>query len=141
MYRVKSGNKYHAERQFYNGVQYDSKAEAGYAAELDLRLKAGDIKGWTPHVQIPLTVSGKHICNYEIDFVVNHNDGHLEFVEVKGMVLPLWRQKWRIFEATYKDTWPDADLTVVKISQMGRRRWGASDVKKAKARVIGTKAA
>ena len=139
MYRIKSGNKYSSESQSFEGHHYDSKAEAGYAADLSLRKKAGDIQDWRPHVTLDLLVNGQRVGTYQIDFIVTHNDGHLEFVEVKGMVLPLWRQKWAIFEATYKDRWPDADLTVVKVGQQ-RQRWNKRDVDRARRRVFGAKA-
>ncbi len=38
-----ASNKYHAKTCFYNGFWYDSKFEANYAMNLDMRLKAKDI--------------------------------------------------------------------------------------------------
>ena len=99
MYRVNFGNKYHAKRQEYNGILYDSKLEAGYAAELDLRVKAGDIKRWERQVKISLDINGYHISNYYCDFLLFHNDGTKEYVECKGMELEPWKTKWKIFEA------------------------------------------
>jgi hypothetical protein len=138
MYRVRGGNKYHAESQNYNGHHYDSKAEAAYAMELDLRQKAGQIKSWQPHVKIPLMVNGNNVGVYEIDFQVIHNDGHFEFVEVKGKVLPLWAMKWKIFESTYELQWPDADLTVVRVFSKPPK-WNTRDVNKAIKRVRATR--
>lgn len=138
MYRVRNGNKYHAESQYYNGVQFDSKAEVGYAMELDMRLKAGQIREWLSHVKIPLIVNGEEVGTYEIDFQVTHLDGHYEFVEIKGKVLPLWALKWKIFEATYELRWPDADLTVVRVFQQPPK-WNTRDVNKAIKRVHATR--
>lgn len=107
------GNKYRAKRQEFNGVSYHSKKEAGYAHELALRKASGDIRGWERQVKISLDVSGKHITNYIIDFVIEHNDGRREYVEVKGFETPEWRMKWRLFEALYGDL-PNTVLTVVK---------------------------
>lgn len=87
-----------------------SKKEAQYAAELDLRLKAKDIKRWQRQVKIPIEVNGYHICNYFIDFVVEHNDGHLEYVEVKGMETDVWKMKWKLCEALH----PDWEMTIIK---------------------------
>ena len=113
MYRQRWGSKYGAKRTEHNGIQYHSKKEAGYAVELDLRLKAGDIKGWERQVKIPLDVNGYHIANYMIDFVITHNDGVKEYVEVKGFETEVWRLKWKLFEALYGDN-IDTRLTIVK---------------------------
>lgn len=116
MYRVQTSNKYGAKTTEHNGIRYHSKFEAGYAAELDLRVKAKDIKSWERQVKLDLKVNGMHITNYYIDFVVTHNDGSREFVEVKGMEMEVWKMKWKILEATFdefKQT-PDDRLTVVK---------------------------
>lgn len=102
-----------AKKQIYNNQKYDSGFEAGYAAELDLRQKAKQIKSWERQVKIPLDVNGYHIANYFIDFVVYHLDGITEYVEIKGYATETWRLKWKIFEALYCDK-PDVVLTVVK---------------------------
>lgn len=112
-FRVRWGNKYGAKRQEYGGKQYHSKKEAAFAADLDLRVKAGDIKSWDRQKRIPLEVNGRHITDYYIDFVVHHNDGTTEYVEVKGFETPVWVMKWRIFEALYSGI-PNVSLTVVK---------------------------
>lgn len=106
-----SGNKYRAVSSSYNGIQYHSKFEAAYAADLDLRVKAGDIKGWERQRKLSLDVNGYHIANYFIDFVVIHNDGSEELVEVKGFETEVWRLKWKLAEAIYSDKYK---MTVVK---------------------------
>lgn len=105
------GNKYHAQSSTYDGVLYHSKKEAAYAAELDLRKKAGDILGWERQVKISLDVNGYHICNYYVDFQVTYPDDHIELVEVKGFETEVWRLKWKLFEAIYGDQYK---LIVVK---------------------------
>lgn len=89
----------------------DSKFEAGKAQELELLKRAGEIKDFQEQVKIPLEVNGYHICNYYIDFVVEHNDGITEYLEMKGLAMPVWKMKWRLFEALYSDK-PDVKLTV-----------------------------
>ena len=122
-YLQKSGNKYHAHSTEYAGNVYHSKLEAGYAQELDLRIKAKDIKRWERQVKLDLKVNGIHIANYYIDFIITHNDDSQEYVEVKGMETDLWRMKWKILEATFDDfkKHPDDSLTVIKQSSWGRR--------------------
>lgn len=109
------GNKFGAIKQTYNGYSYHSKKEAEYAADLDLRKKARDIKDWRRQERIELYAYGVHICNYYIDFVIEHNDGTEEYVEVKGMETDLWRQKWKMFKGKMAEEKPRAKLTVVKV--------------------------
>lgn len=96
----------------YKGRRFDSKFEAGYAQELDLSLKAKDIKSYQEQVNIPLIVNGYIVCDYRIDFIVYHNDGAIEYVETKGVPTDVWKFKWKLFEALYSEK-PDVKLTVV----------------------------
>jgi hypothetical protein len=91
---------------------YDSKFEAGYAQGLNLRIKAKDIKSYDEQVVLDLNVNGYHVCTYKIDFIIHHNDGSTEYVETKGYPTPVWRLKWKLFEALYADL-PNTKLTVV----------------------------
>jgi hypothetical protein len=113
-YLVKRYSKYNAKSSIYNDSVFHSKKEAGYAAELDLRIKAKDIKSWRRQVKISLDVNGNHICNYYIDFEVTHNDGTIELVEVKGFETDVWRLKWKLLEAIYQKEHPEILLTVIK---------------------------
>lgn len=108
-------NKFNAVRQTYNGHSYHSKKEAEYAAELDLRKKAKDIKNWRRQQKIELRVYGKLICNYYIDFVIEHNNGLEEYVEIKGFITDVWKLKWKLFETIYGYEYPDKILTVIKV--------------------------
>lgn len=113
MFRVKYGSKYGNISAEHNGIQYHSKKEAAFAAQLDLRVKAGDIKSWERQVCIALDVNGFHICNYYIDFVVTHNDGVKEYIEVKGFETDVWKMKWKLFEALYAEK-ENTVLTIIK---------------------------
>ena len=105
-----------AKKQTYNNYQYDSKFEAGYAVELDLKQKAKEITRWERQVKIPLIVNNFHICNYYIDFIVYYPNGLIEYVECKGYAMEVWKLKWKIFEALYSEK-PGVKLTVI---QQGR---------------------
>ena len=124
-YIQRSGNKYHAKSTIYNGSVYHSKFEAGYATELDLRLKANDIKRWDRQLKLELKVNGDHIADYYIDFIIYHNDGSREFTELKGFSLPEWRLKWKILEATFNDfkKHPDDRMTLIKQSSWSPPRF------------------
>ncbi len=117
-------SKYGAKSTQVDGITYHSKFEAAYADELRLRLMAKDIKSWERQVKLDLKVNGMHITNYYIDFIITHNDGSREFVEVKGFETEVWKMKWRILEATFEDfkEGPDDKLTVVKQSTFSRGR-------------------
>lgn len=99
----KKGNKLHAKKQEFKGVQYHSGLEAKCAADLEYKMKCGEISSVERQVKMPLEVKGKHIANYYVDFLVTHNDGVQEYIEVKGMVTPEARLKMRMFEAQYCD--------------------------------------
>jgi len=102
MYIEKPQNKYRNVKQTYKGYSYMSKREAQKAFELDMLLKAGEIKSWERQKKIELFgENGSHICNYYIDFVIHHNDGTTEFTEIKGFRTDVWRLKWKLFEDKY----------------------------------------
>lgn len=114
-----------AKKQEYDGFRYDSGFEAKYAQELDLRKGAGDIKDWEKQVNIPLIVNGYEVCKYRIDFIVYHGDNTVEYVETKGFATPVWRLKWKLFEALFSDK-PNVVLTVEK----QRSNWNMRRIKK-----------
>lgn len=99
-------NKYHAVRQEYNGYTYASRREATKAWELDQLKKNWKIKDWKRQVKIPLYGENKtHICDYRVDFLVTHNGGIMEFIEVKSPITatPAWKMKWKLLEDKYKN--------------------------------------
>jgi len=128
-------NKYKAKSSVYNGISYHSKLEANYAAELDLRVRAKDIKRWERQVKIEINfkyikkqwiltdevgldlknklIQFRHFRNYFMDFVVYHNDGSIEYIECKGMETEVWKMKWHLTEMIFKDH-PTINLTIVK---------------------------
>lgn len=107
-------SKYNNVRQDYNGVFYDSKAEAARAMELDLLVKGKAIKSWERQRKISLDVNGYHIANYYIDFVIHENDGTETWEEVKGFATEVWRLKWKLCEALYGD---DENVKLVVLKQ------------------------
>lgn len=109
---ARRGSKYGAKTQVYGDRKYHSRKEAGRAAELDLLLKAGEIKTIIPQYKVDLKVYGVHICNYYPDFYVEWTNGDIEIIEVKGFATELWRLKWKLFEAIYNHDYPHIKLTV-----------------------------
>ncbi len=101
MYWQKRGNKYGAKSATYNGHTYHSIREANYAAELDLRLRAGELKEWRRQVPIELRVNGVKICTYTIDFLEIDKNGGEMWTEIKGFATAEWRLK---MEALRRDS-------------------------------------
>jgi hypothetical protein len=62
MYWQKRTSKYGAKSATYNGHTYHSMREANYAADLDLRVRAGELKEWRRQVPIDLIVNGVKVC-------------------------------------------------------------------------------
>ena len=101
MYFQRRKNKFGAKTTLFNNRLYMSKGEAGYARELELRKKAGEIKEIVPQFRLRLDVNGYHICDYLVDFKVTMADGTEELHEYKGFSTMLWQYKWRLTEALY----------------------------------------
>jgi hypothetical protein len=94
---VKLRHKFHAKRTDFNGRTYASKAEAHYAAGLELRKQAGDVLFYLE--QVPVRLPGK--TKYVVDFLEFHADGTVHFVDVKGMQTETFRLKKRMVEELY----------------------------------------
>ena len=72
--------KYRANKTSIDGHTFDSQKEAEYYCELKNRLQAKDIRGFCLQPTFILAAGLK----YKADFVVFHNDGTEEIVDVKG---------------------------------------------------------
>ena len=95
------GNKYNAKTTTYNGRNYHSRLEAGYAMELDWMLKAKIIKEWIPQFKLDLRINDYHIANYYVDFKVILPDKKVEYHEAKGYETEVWKMKWKMAMAIY----------------------------------------
>ena len=103
--------KYGNVRQSYGGHQYDSKGEAGYAQDLDLMVKAGEIKSYERQVSFDLHgVNGGKVCVHRVDFLVLTNEGKQEVHEYKGFATAVWDLKRKLFE----DEYPEIEYIVIK---------------------------
>jgi transcriptional regulator with XRE-family HTH domain len=95
--RKDAGNKYHARITEYDGIRYDSRAEAKYAEGLDLAVRAGAIRGWIRQVRFLL---GPARIAYRCDFLVFGADGVAVAVDVKGVVTERFRvivKLWAVY--------------------------------------------
>lgn len=107
---IEKPHKYGARKKEYNGTIYPSAFEAKYAAQLDWRKRAGDVKDWQRQITFNLTVNKILICKYIIDFVIIHNDDSKEYIETKGFETRDWKIKRKLFKALY----PQLNYKVVK---------------------------
>lgn len=110
MFNYYKKTKYKNKKTVYNGNKYDSKKEAKYAYQLNLRLRAKDIKKWQRQVRMPIYINNKKICVYILDFKITHNDNSIEFVDVKGFETDVFKLKKKMFEAYY----PQYRLSIIK---------------------------
>lgn len=95
--KSKFGNKF----EKAGGKIYDSKKEARYAEQLEIRKLAGEIQDFTTQHCLRLDVNGEHICKYYVDFRVILKNGKEQFHEVKGYATDVWRIKWKLAMALY----------------------------------------
>jgi hypothetical protein len=105
-----SYNKYGNVRTLYNGFLYSSKKEARYAQELDLRVRAKDIKSWERQIPFPMIINGIIVCKYVVDFVEEDMNGKKTCIEIKGRETDVWKLKYKLFKALY----PTHTLQVIK---------------------------
>jgi len=111
-------NKYHSDRCRCNqGHMHDSRGEAAYCNDLELRVKAADLAEYKTQVTFPLHgKDGKHVCNHRVDFLLTDFDGKQEVHEFKGFSTDLWKLKKALFEHEY----PEIPYIVI-YNKRGRR--------------------
>jgi hypothetical protein len=94
---MRVSHKFNAVRTEFNGSKYDSKKEARYAKELELRKSNGEILFYLRQVRFDLPGGTKMY----IDFQEFHADGNVHFVEVKGVKTDSYKIKKREVEHHY----------------------------------------
>lgn len=101
-------NKFHAIKTEYGGIRYDSKAEAIYARNLDVRMHAQGrerVASWERQIRFPLVVNGTTVGHMVVDFKVCYADGREELVEIKSVatMTPLFRFKLKLLRILYPE--------------------------------------
>jgi hypothetical protein len=100
-------SKYNAKKTLFDGVMYDSKAEAKYAQQLDILRKAMGDDRVIEVVRQPkylIEVNGKKICTYIGDFLVTYSNGNKALIDVKSAMtkkLPVYRIKKKLMLAVH----------------------------------------
>lgn len=91
-----------AQKTSYKGITYHSKLEAKFAQDLDNRKLAGDIKDWKRQIPFRIISEGVSFGTYYVDFAIEHNDGTIEYAEVKGKGLSAGMNKFRWLEKKFE---------------------------------------
>ena len=118
---TKKQNKYNAKKTEFEGITYDSKKEAGKAAELSLMVKSKAIKSWERQIRFqfwlvkkrkdwmltdksPVGKENISLGSYYLDYKIQHNDGRIELLEIKSFITKtaVWRLKWKLLRALYE---------------------------------------
>lgn len=109
-------NKYGAKKTTIDNIKFDSKAEAMYYSKLKVLKQGKCIKSFEcqpEFVLLPPFQKGKKKyrgIKYIADFRVEHLDGSIEIVDVKGMKTQVYLLKRQLFENLYPD------LTITEVS-------------------------
>jgi hypothetical protein len=109
----------------YNGRRYDSKFEAGVAMDLDLRLRAGEIKDWEPQFKAEMwayDANGKKAMKktHKIDFRIHNHDGSFTLLEAKGWESPDYKERRKWLQTFWLPINLDHDYQVVYQSRRKR---------------------
>ncbi|MFB1100880.1 DUF1064 domain-containing protein [Terribacillus sp. JSM ZJ617] len=102
-------SKYGSKKVKLDGHTFDSKAEAHFYQYTKLRLKAGDIQSYELQPRYLLQEAFKHQgksiqkMEYVADFLITHNDGSQEVVDVKGVETEAFKIKKKLFYKRYQD--------------------------------------
>lgn len=114
-YRKGQGNKFNARKTVYKNKTFDSIMEKDYYVHLEELLAKGEIKSF--EWQVPFTLQEgfrfydmkreKEVAIrpiiYICDYVVEYNDGTTHLVDVKGVPMPVFVQKFKILKKILYD--------------------------------------
>lgn len=93
-------NKFRAVKTVVDGIVFDSKLEAKKYQEFKLLEKAGEIQDLQLQVRYDLCVNNQKVCTYVADFVFVEK-GVTVVYDAKGMILPEFRLKAKLFKAIH----------------------------------------
>lgn len=112
---AKRKNKYNAKKVTVDGIQFDSQDESNFYLHLKELKRKGKLKDFELQPEYELlpkfvNAKGKTILpiKYKADFLLFHNDGTTEVVDVKGFETADFKLKKKLFEYKY-----DQSLTLM----------------------------
>jgi hypothetical protein len=136
-----TGSKMRNVRTEYEGASYHSGFEASYAQELDWRQRSGEKFTWERQVKISFDVCLEcgvlvikscknhphqrpaHLVNYYMDFLVHYPDGTEEYVEVKGQETDVWKAKWHMLEAVFREEVKEGTVRLLLVKEKSNMNW------------------
>ncbi len=97
----KKRSKYGNRKTVFDGVTFDSAAEASFYKQLKIREGLGEIGGLELQRRYALLgPNGEAICTYIPDFCFwDHNQGRFRVVDVKGMETDVFKLKRKMMRA------------------------------------------
>lgn len=102
-------SKYLSHKTVVDGIKFDSKDEAKYYEALKIRKYRGEIENFELQPKFVLREGfekfGKkyRAFTYTPDFTVYHNDGSVEYVDVKGQTTQQGEIRIKLFNDFYRD--------------------------------------
>ena len=102
-------SKYKNKLKTIDGITFHSRKEANYYQELKFRKMGKDIVDFVLQPKFELQegfrLNGKKIrpITYKADFLIHHNDGTKEVVDVKGYRTEVFNIKWKMLKYLHKD--------------------------------------
>lgn len=110
--KPKKRSKYNNKKTWVDGICFDSKKEADYYSMLKVLKEAGEIKGFCRQPEFILVEGNveNRAITYKADFIVFHNDGRIEIIDVKGYESDQWKRTYKQFKLKY----PNMELKIVK---------------------------
>jgi hypothetical protein len=113
MRRKYAVHKFKAKAVQDDGHHFSSQIEHDYYLHLRMLMKTEDVLFFLR--QVPIHLPGG--VKYVVDFMVFHETGEVEFVDVKGVETESFKAKKRMVEALYP-----FEITVVKAKDF-KRKW------------------
>ena len=77
-------SKFNNVKSEIDGHKFDSKKESEFYGSLKIKKQAGLIKDFKMQVPYEIIVNNIRIANYFLDFLVENNDGTIEYIDIKG---------------------------------------------------------
>lgn len=110
--KPKKRSKYNNKKTWIDGICFDSKKEADYYSVLKTLHIAGEIKGFCRQPEFVLVEGNveERAITYKADFIVFHNDGRTEIIDVKGYETDQWKRTYKQFRLKY----PELELKIIK---------------------------
>jgi len=102
-------SKYLSHKTIIDGITFDSKDEAKYYEALKIRKYRGEIENFELQPKFTLVDGFKkdnktyRPITYTPDFVIYHNNGSEEYVDVKGMTTQQGELRIKLFNHFYRD--------------------------------------